>query len=250
MIYDHLLRLVTNVTIRRAPYRTVALVPAAGRGFRMGSHVPKQFLTLGGQPVLVHALRTLEAAEPVDDIILAVPEAEREFCLTEIVSRHGFKKVTQIVAGGDQRQDSVRHALFAVREQTELVLVHDAVRPFLTLEMIRLVIEQATKYGAAMVAIPMRDTVKQVGPDWLIERTVDRRNLWLAQTPQAFKRTLLQEAHQKAERDGFHATDDAQLIERLGHRVVVVEGSTENIKITRPEDLAIGEAILAARRNR
>jgi len=213
----------------------------------MESHVPKQFLTLGGQPVLVHALRTLESADPIDDIILAVPEADREFCLSEIVSRHGFKKITQIVAGGDQRQDSVRHALFAVREQTELVLVHDAVRPFLTLEMIRLVIEQATKHGAAIVAIPMRDTVKQVGQDGLIERTVDRRNLWLAQTPQAFRRALLQEAHQKADRDGFHATDDAQLVERLGHRVAIVEGSIENIKITRPEDLTIGEAILAAR---
>jgi len=240
----------TNGTIRQAPYRTVALVPAAGRGLRMGSHVPKQFLTLGGQPVLVHALRTLEAADPIDGIILAVPEAEREFCLTEIVSRQGFKKVTKIVSGGDQRQDSVRQALFAVSEETTLVLVHDAVRPFLTQVMIRLVIEQATKHGAAMVAIPMRDTVKQVGPDGLIERTVDRRNLWLAQTPQAFRRKLLQEAHQKAERDGFHATDDAQLVERLGHRVAIVQGSTENIKITRPEDLAIGEAILAARQGR
>jgi len=216
----------------------------------MGGHVPKQFLTLGGQPVLVHTLRTLEAAAPIDGIILAVPETDREFCLTEIVSRHGFKKVTKIVAGGDQRQDSVRHALFAVSEETDLVLVHDAVRPFLTLEMIRLVIEQATKHGAAMVAIPMRDTVKQVGPDGLIERTVDRRNLWLAQTPQAFRRKLLQEAYQKADRDGFHATDDAQLVERLGGRVAVVEGSTENMKITRPEDLSIGEAILASRQAR
>jgi len=216
----------------------------------MGSHVPKQFLTLGGQPLLVHSLRVLEAADQIDGIILAVPEGDREFCLTEIVSRHEFKKVTNIVAGGDQRQDSVGRALFAVSEETELVLVHDAVRPFLTLEMIRLVIEQATKHGAAMVAIPMRDTVKQVGPDRLIERTVDRRNLWLAQTPQAFRRKLLREAHQKAERDGFQATDDAQLVERLGHRVAVVEGSTENIKVTRPEDLAIGEAILAARQAR
>jgi 2-C-methyl-D-erythritol 4-phosphate cytidylyltransferase len=216
----------------------------------MGSHIPKQFLTLGGQPLLVHTLRTLDVADQIDAIILAVPEDDREFCLTDIVSRHGFKKVTKIVAGGEQRQDSVRHALFAVSEETDLVLVHDAVRPFLTLEMIRLVIEQATKHGAAMVAIPMRDTVKEVGSDWLIERTVDRRNLWLAQTPQAFRCKLLQEAHQKAERDGFHATDDAQLVERLGHRVAVMEGSTENIKITRPEDLAIGEAILAARRDR
>jgi 2-C-methyl-D-erythritol 4-phosphate cytidylyltransferase len=192
----------------------------------------------------------LETADSVGEVILVVPEADREFCLREIVTRHRFSKVNKIVAGGERRQDSVRQGLSAIDGDPDLVLVHDAVRPFLTREMITGVLEQAAKHGAAVVAIPMRDTVKQVGTDRLIECTVDRRSLWLAQTPQAFRLALLREAHRKAEQEGIHATDDAQLVERLGHRVALVEGSAENIKITRPEDLAIGEAILTARTRR
>lgn len=216
----------------------------------MGGQVPKQFLTLGGLPILVHSLRALEASPCVDAIILAVPEADREFCLREIVAPYGFKKVTKVVAGGAQRQDSVRHGLAAVDEEAEVVLVHDAVRPFVTLDMVQRVVEAAAKHGAAVVAIPMRDTVKQVGADGLIEKTVERGQLWLAQTPQAFRLARFQEAHRKADIDGFHGTDDVQLVERLGYSVAVVEGSGENIKITRPEDLAIGEAILASRQGR
>ncbi|MDE3224686.1 MAG: 2-C-methyl-D-erythritol 4-phosphate cytidylyltransferase [Nitrospirota bacterium] len=213
----------------------------------MGSATPKQFLTLGGVPLLVHTLRALESAEEIVEIILAVPEADREFCLREIVTPHRLTKVRRIVAGGAQRQDSVRHGLQAVSDGIEFVLVHDAVRPFVTREMIRLVIEAAAKHGAALVAIPMKDTVKQVGPDGLVESTVDRGRLWLAQTPQAFRRSLFEEAHRKAELEGLQGTDDTQLVERLGYPVAIVEGSGENIKITRQEDFAIGEAILAAR---
>lgn len=230
--------------------RTVALVPAAGRGLRMGGAVPKQFLTLGSQPLLVHALRVLEASPAIHEIILAVPATEREYCLNQVVVPHGFKKVSKIVSGGEHRQDSVRHALAEVDRETEIVLVHDAVRPFLTERMVQDVIEQAAKHGAAIVAIPMRDTVKEMGADGAVARTVDRRHLWLAQTPQAFRRDWLEEAHRKAQLEGIQATDDAHLVELLGRRVVVVEGSGENIKVTRPEDMIIGEAILAARRKR
>ncbi len=213
----------------------------------MGSATPKQFLTLGGIPLLVHTLRALESAEEIVEIILAVPETDREFCLREIVTPHRLTKVRKIVVGGAQRQDSVRHGLQAVSDGIEFVLVHDAVRPFVTREMIRQVVEAAAKHGAALVAIPMKDTVKQVGPDGLVESTVDRGRLWLAQTPQAFRRSLFEEAHRKAELEGLQGTDDTQLVERLGYPVAIVEGSGENIKITRPEDFAIGEAILAAR---
>lgn len=213
----------------------------------MGSGVPKQFLTLGGLPILVHSLRVLEAAGSVAEVILATAEADRDYCLREIVTRHGFTKVKKIVVGGERRQDSVRHALEAVDPSARLVLVHDAVRPFLTRDMVDRVIEAAAEHGAAVVAIPMRDTVKEAGSNGLIHRTVDRHGLWMAQTPQAFRLDILEEAHSKAFLEGVHGTDDAQLVERLGHPVVVVEGSWENIKITRPEDLAIGEAILAAR---
>lgn len=227
--------------------RTAAVVPAAGRGLRMGGSTPKQFLTVGGLPILVRALRVLEGSTAVTEIILTVPEADREYCLNEIVARYGFHKITKVVPGGEQRQDSVRHGLAELDQEVDIVIVHDAVRPFLTTDMVARTIDAAAQHGAAIVAIPMRDTIKRVGSDGLIESTIDRSHLWLAQTPQAFQRALLQTAHRKAYLEKYHATDDAQLMEWLGHRVVIVEGNGENIKITRPEDLGIGEAILAAR---
>jgi len=225
----------------------VALVPAAGRGLRMGGSVPKQFLSLGGEPLIVQSLRMLQAAPVVDQIILAVPSADVEYCEHEIVSRHRFTKVTKVVVGGAERQDSVRYALAQVPPDAAIVLIHDAVRPFVTQRMIDEVVAAARKEGAAIIALPMRDTVKQVRPDGIIERTVDRTPLWLAQTPQAFRRDWIETAHRKAHAEGVRATDDAFLVEWLGHPVAVVEGSGENIKVTRPEDLVIGEAILAAR---
>ena len=214
----------------------------------MGGSVPKQFLALGGQPIILHALLALQHSPVIDEVILAVPQNELEYCLTEIVARHHFTKVTKVVPGGKERQDSVRHALEQVHEDVEIVLVHDAVRPFLTDRMVEEVVTVARTKGAAIVALPMKDTVKQVGADRVIERTVDRQTLWLAQTPQAFRRDWLLEAHRKAHAEGVHATDDAYLVEWFGHPVSVVEGSGDNIKITRPEDMMIGDAILAARR--
>lgn len=227
----------------------MALVPAAGRGLRMGGSVPKQFLALGGQPLIFHSLRVLQASSVITEIILAVPQNEMDYCLKEIVAKQHFTKVTKVVPGGHERQDSVRHALEAVRDDVDVVLVHDAVRPFLTGHMVEEVVKAARAKGAAIIALPMKDTVKQVRADHVIERTVDRQSLWLAQTPQAFRRDWLLAAHRKAHAEGIHATDDAYLIEWAGHPVVVVEGSGENIKLTRPEDMVIGEAILAARQS-
>ena len=216
----------------------------------MGGGIPKQYLTLGGVPILVHSLRVLEAVAAVHEIILAVPETEREYCLEKIVTQYQIKKVTKIVAGGERRQDSVRHGLQEVGKSAEIVLVHDAVRPLITSELVERVITRASSVGAAIAAIPMRDTAKRVREDGMIEATVDRGQLWLAQTPQAFKLHMLRDAHRKAHLEGFHATDDAQLLEWMGVPVAIVEGSEENIKITRPEDLAVGEAILASRKKK
>jgi len=213
----------------------------------MGGAVRKQFRLLGGVPLVVHSLRVLQASPVIDAIILAVPQADVAYCQSEIVEHYRFTKVIRVVAGGQERQDSVRNALAVVDEQSEIVVVHDAVRPFLTERMLKEVVIAARAKGAAIIALPMRDTVKQVAADHVIERTVDRRPLWLAQTPQAFRRDWLQEAHQKAQLEDLAATDDAYLLERLGRPVTVVEGSGENIKVTRPEDLIIGEAILASR---
>ena len=176
--------------------------------------------------------------------VLAVPEADLHYCRTEIVESHGFTKVTQVVAGGKERQDSVRQALAVVGERVHLVVIHDAVRPFVTETMVRQVVEAAAADGAAIIALPMRDTVKQVGGDRVIERTIDRTPLWLAQTPQVFDRALLLDAHARATST---ATDDAALIEAIGHEVRVYEGAPSNFKITTPEDVIIAEALLRER---
>jgi 2-C-methyl-D-erythritol 4-phosphate cytidylyltransferase len=215
----------------------------------MGGSVPKQFLALGGQPLILHSLRVLQASSVIGEVILAVPQNEMDYSLKEIVEKHRFTKVTKVVPGGHERQDSVRHALEAVHDDIGVVLVHDAVRPFLTEHMVEEVVRTAWAKGAAIIAVPMKDTVKQVGADHVIERTVDRQSLWLAQTPQAFRRDWLLTAHRKAHAEGVRATDDASLIEWTGHPVCVIEGSGENIKVTRPEDMVIGEAILASRRS-
>ena len=216
----------------------------------MGGSTPKQFLALAGLPIIVHTLRALDASDAIHEIVLAVPEADLEYCRTEIVARHGVTKVRHIVAGGDERQDSVHCALAASDPEASVVLVHDAVRPFVTGDMIKRVVDAASAHGGAIIAIPMRDTVKQAAEDGFIGGTVDRGRLWLAQTPQAFTRDVLVEAHRQAAAKAFRGTDEAQLVERIGRRVMLVEGSSENIKITRPEDLAIGEAILASRGRR
>lgn len=215
----------------------------------MGGPVPKQFLALGGQPLILHSLRVLQASPVLDEIILAVPPSEMEYVLSQVVAAHHFTKVHKVVPGGDERQDSVRHALEAVDEDVDVVVVHDAVRPFLTPRMVEEVVAAARAKGAAIIALPMKDTVKEVGADQVIKRTVDRRPLWLAQTPQAFRRDWLLAAHRKAHAEGVHATDDAYLVEWAGHPVSVVEGSGENIKVTRPEDMIIGEAIWASRQS-
>jgi len=214
----------------------------------MGGSTPKQFLALAGLPILVHTLKALAASELITDIVLAVPDAEREYVRHEIVAKHGIQKVRAVVAGGEERQDSVRLALEAADPASRLVLVHDAVRPFISLDMIKRVLDAASAHGAAIIGIPVRDTLKQVGQERMIERTMDRASLWQAQTPQAFRREIFAEAHRRALADRFRGTDDAQLVERMGGRVAMVEGTSENIKLTRPEDLAIGEAILAGRR--
>jgi 2-C-methyl-D-erythritol 4-phosphate cytidylyltransferase len=215
----------------------------------MGGPVPKQFLSLGGEPLILHSLRVLQASSSIDEIILAVPATEMDYCLTQIVAQHHFTKVTKVVPGGKERQDSVRHALEEVHDDVEVVLVHDAVRPFLTERMVEEVVKKAWAKGAAIIALPMKDTVKQVGADHVIERTLDRETLWLAQTPQAFRRDWLLAAHRKAHGEGVRATDEAYLMVWWGYAVSVVEGSGVNIKVRWPEDMVIGEAILSSRRS-
>lgn len=224
-----------------------AVVPAGGSGTRMGNEVPKQFLQLGGVPLLIHALRVFESSRTIAEIVLVVPQDEVTYCQQELLPQFALSKVSTVTAGGVRRQDSVWNGLQAVDERTKIVVVHDAVRPFVTSAMVEQVVERAGTNGAAIAAIPLHDTVKRAAPDGTIETTLDRQRLWSAQTPQAFKLELLLEAHRSSRQSGVEATDDAFLVEQIGHHVAIVNGSPDNIKVTRPEDLVMGEAILRLR---
>ena len=220
----------------------IAIIPAAGIGTRMGADRAKQMLELGGVPLLVHTLRRFEDCDAVDQIILALQPSLTSEVLA-LISRHNLKKIARVVAGGAERQDSIYRGLQVIsKEDAGIVTVHDAARPFVRPEDIRSVIERAESKGAAIMAMPATDTIKQVRKG-VVHRTLDRRIIYHAQTPQAFRYQLIHEAYERAYADGIIATDDSQLVERLGHRISVVEGSHLNIKITRPLDLRIAEVI-------
>ena len=222
----------------------VAVVPAAGQGTRMGGTARKQYLTLGGIPLLVLSLKVLQRIESIREIILSVPESDRDYCWREIVNPFGLGKVTHIVAGGQRRQDSVRNGLFTISDPPDLVLVHDGVRPFIEDKLVENAISCAEQTGASVVAMPIHDTVKRVDAQRVIQETLNREELWHIQTPQVFRYDWLVEAHKHAQNENWDVTDDAALIERMGYPVSVVEGSCFNIKITKPDDLIFGEAIL------
>ena len=222
----------------------VAVVPAAGLGTRMGGATRKQYQTLGGLPLLAFSLQVLQRTESIREIILSVPQQDLDYCWNEIVKTFGLSKVSEIVAGGARRQDSVRNGLMAISDPPELVLVHDGVRPFLQNDFVEQSITCAADTGAAVVAMPIHDTVKRVNEQRVIQETLNREGLWQIQTPQVFRYDWLLKGHQRAQEEHWEVTDDAALIERIGYPVSVVEGSCFNIKITRPDDLIFGEAIL------
>lgn len=229
--------------------KITAILPAAGLGTRMGAETPKQFLELDGAPILVHSVRKIASCELVTDIILAT-RAEDVARLEERLRSEKFRQRLRVVKGGDTRQESVAAALKQVSDDTEIVLVHDAVRPFVTREQIARVIEEARTCGAAILGIPAMDTVKEVKraslPEdvALITMTVPRERVVMAQTPQAFTTKILKEAFARAETDGINASDEAGLVERLGKEVHVVLGSERNIKITKPADMELANFYL------
>ncbi|TLM67641.1 MAG: 2-C-methyl-D-erythritol 4-phosphate cytidylyltransferase [Deltaproteobacteria bacterium] len=222
------------------------LVPAAGIGRRMGAAGNKQYLELGDRPILAHTLARLAALECVDALHVIVPEAERGYCREDVVARFGLTGITSIVAGGAERQDSVRNGLEACgAADDDLVLIHDGVRPFFPAAQIPVLLTAAAAQGAALLAIPAQDTVKEA-VDGQVVRTLDRRRLWQAQTPQAFRYAVIRAAHRRALEAGFAGTDDASLVEWCGGPVAVVAGSPFNFKLTTPADLALARALLSA----
>lgn len=236
--------------------KVIVIIPAAGLGTRMGSVTAtvqgktpsKQFLTIAGAPILIHTLRKFDVSSEVAEICIAMRPSEAESFQAELAG-YGFRKPIHLVEGGEHRQQSVSNALKSVQASDgDIVLVHDAVRPFVEHETIAGVIEAVKKYGAAIAAMPAVDTIKQVErtPDGAIIRaTIPREVLVQAQTPQGFRYGLLKQAFAAAEAEGFLGTDEASLLEHIGHDVHVVMGSPRNIKITTPSDLDVAELYLS-----
>jgi 2-C-methyl-D-erythritol 4-phosphate cytidylyltransferase len=221
------------------------IVPAAGVGTRMGHKTPKQYLELAGRPILAHTLEVFEKTPEVREVTLVVHPDELDFCQDKVISPFNFKKVLRLVPGGKERQDSVYHALKALHKEDdlELILVHDGVRPFITPDQIREVIQAARRHGAAVLGMPAQDTLKKVSQEGMIRQTIERRDIWQIQTPQAFQAKLLWRAFIEAYARNFYGTDEASLLEELKLPVAVVAGSPFNLKITTPQDLQLAEAI-------
>lgn len=221
------------------------VIVAAGRGTRMGTAESKQYLQLADKPVIVHTLELFQSMALVEEIVLVVGGDSVQRC-KEWLAAYSLSKVTAIVTGGEERQHSVLKGLQAL--STEWVMVHDGVRPLVSGPTVEACCAAAQQSGAAVLAVPVKDTIKQVDEAGVIVATPDRRSLWAIQTPQAFRRVLLLEAHERAGQEGFVGTDDAMLVERMGAKVTVAEGEYTNIKITTPDDLPWAEYLLAKRR--
>ena len=219
-----------------------AIIPAAGRGKRIGASVPKQFLEIQGRPLLHHTLTVFASCKLIDYVVLVMPRADVDEMGEDWLNK--YEIVREVVVGGEQRQDSVYNGFNSLEEGTDIVVVHDGVRPFTTPQMIIATVEAAQQHGAAITAIPVSDTVKQAA-DGFVKQTVSRDGLWRVQTPQAFQCGLLQQAFKKAKKDSYYGTDEGSLVEYLGERVKIVPGSELNIKITRKEDLVLGESLLS-----
>lgn len=229
-----------------AASKSVALIPAAGVGRRMGASINKQYLQLGGLPIVARTISVFEKSPLIDAIYLVIPADEIPYCSEYVVKACGFKKVLAIVPGGKERQNSVMNGLNAMRSNmadNDVVLIHDGVRPLVTEAMLRESIDVARNHDGALVAVPVKDTIKTVCEGIVVETPV-RDNLWQAQTPQSFRFRIIHAAHLSAEADRFIGTDDASLIERTGGQVCIVPGDYRNIKITTPEDLILAEAFL------
>ena len=220
-----------------------AIIAAAGSGRRMKTDRPKQLLALNGTPILVHTIRKFDACKVIDYIIVTAPrEAVDE--IKNLVKSAGFKKSVVVIEGGERRQDSVAMGLQRLQPGTDIVAVHDGVRPFVPVEDIENVVEQAKVGGAAILGVPIVETVKHAKREF-VESTLTREHLVLAQTPQVFRTDILKRAFELAAKDEYYGTDESSLVERLGNPVAIVRGSERNIKITRPNDLTLARAFLA-----
>lgn len=219
------------------------VVVAAGQGSRMGADRNKVLLPLKGTPVIIHTLRIFEKDPCCEGIVLVVRESERDL-FRGLFEKYGIHKVVALAAGGSERQESVFNGLKSLKSSDDrIVLVHDGARPFIDRRRIAGVVEAADKHGAALLAVPVKDTIKQVDSG-KVRKTLERKSLWAAQTPQAFRLSVILRAYREGADRHFMATDDASLVEEMGMPVVTVSGSYRNIKLTTPEDMIIAEKFL------
>ncbi len=229
--------------------RHFAIIVAAGKGLRMGAKAKKQYLYLDKIPILARTIMAFDTCDQLHEIILVIPKEDEKYCKTHIIDPYGFTKKIHLIAGGDQRQDSVLTGLKFIGDKSNqdceaIVMIHDGVRPFVNQNMIKDSIRTAIEYGACIPAVKITHTVKKVLGGSVIQKTIDRENLYMAQTPQTFKLDLILRAVEHAVKTSFSGTDDASLVENLGHKVMIIQGSELNIKITTPEDLVLGKYLL------
>jgi 2-C-methyl-D-erythritol 4-phosphate cytidylyltransferase len=221
----------------------IAIIAAAGQGTRMGHRRAKQFLELAGTPIIIHTLKRFEQCAEIQETVVVLPAPDVAGFLA-LAGKYGLRKLGRVVAGGGTRSESVWRGLQAVRAATaEIIAVHDGVRPFVTTEEISRTVSAAREHGAAILTAPASDTIKEI-QDSRVVRTLERTRLRHALTPQCFRYALLRRAYEQAQEHGRDATDCSSLVEQLGEPVAIVEGSSRNIKITRPEDIAFGEILL------
>jgi 2-C-methyl-D-erythritol 4-phosphate cytidylyltransferase len=220
------------------------VVPAAGRGQRLGGDTPKAFVTLGGEPIILHTLRRLAEFRGFVHGIVLVPASHVD-AFRRLVGGCAWPFPLEGIAGGAERQQSVERGLDALGNTVDIVVVHDAVRPFASAEMVAACIDAAREHGAALTGVPVHDTIKRIAGGTVVS-TVNRRELWVAQTPQAFRTSLLRHAHRRAAELGYSATDDGGLVEWAGTAPRLVSGDPLNLKITTPADLRLAESLLAA----
>jgi 2-C-methyl-D-erythritol 4-phosphate cytidylyltransferase len=223
--------------------RNIAIVVAAGSGSRFGGEVPKQFLPLGGKPMIAYSLELFEKSDLIDEIVLVVHQDYLAYVSQAIVDEYKLHKIRKITAGGETRQESVLAGLTACPTGIDLVAIHDAARPFLASDLFGRVMSQAAKTGAAILAVQAKESIK-VGEKGIVSKTLKRDTVWVAQTPQVFRFTEILEAHQRAEASKFEATDDSEIFEQYGGKVAIVPGSYNNIKITTPSDMVLAQEII------
>ena len=232
--------------------KTAAVILAAGKGSRMQSDIPKQYLTVSGRPLIYYALRTFQNSF-IDEIILVVSPGDIAYCRGEIVEKYGFDKVVQIVEGGDQRYHSVCNGLHAVNPETEYVFIHDGARPCVSDDILQRVYEEVLQHKACVVGMPVKDTIKITDAEGFAVQTPDRSSVWMIQTPQVFQYAMIKELYDRLIlqensllRQGVNITDDAMVVETFSDiRIRLVEGSYTNIKVTTPEDIALAENFLS-----